>query len=272
MSERILLAAALALSGCAGNGAAVLPEAPAAATGAEPEAAGTPSYAEAAKRTFAGAEAELASGSYSTALAAFDLVRARFPYSQYATLAELRIADVHFQQEKWTEAREAYRDFAKLHPTHARASYAYFRVALCHNRAIPSDLVIFPPSYEKDQVEVRRAIQSFDEFLAAYPDAAESEEARKLIAEGRKRLARHERYVADFYWGRKRWTAVTLRLERLLRDYPGLGFDADALFDLGRAYLELGDRDRARAALEKLQKDHAESPRAQDAKALLAGL
>jgi FimV-like protein len=58
----------------------------------------------------------------------------------------------------------------------------------------------------------------------------------------------------------------------LLSDFPGLGFDVDALWDLGHAYVELGEKDKARTALERLSRDFAESPRAADAKALLATL
>ena len=44
------------------------------------------------------------------------------PYSEKATLAELKIADIHFERESYEEAASYYQDFVELHPNHAEAA------------------------------------------------------------------------------------------------------------------------------------------------------
>src|SRR6185295_2677769 len=55
----------------------------------------------------------------------FTFVKARFPYSKYAVLAELRIADTLFGAGAYLEAIDGYKLFIKFHPTHVMVSTGY---------------------------------------------------------------------------------------------------------------------------------------------------
>jgi outer membrane protein assembly factor BamD len=48
----------------------------------------------------------------------FSFVTSKFPWSKYALLAELGLADVQFGAGHYLDALAAYRMFMKLHPTH----------------------------------------------------------------------------------------------------------------------------------------------------------
>jgi TolA-binding protein len=61
-----------------------------------------------AKTEYERAEAILARGDVDGAERAFRDVAARFLYSRYAPLAELRVADIVFQREDYTEAARLY--------------------------------------------------------------------------------------------------------------------------------------------------------------------
>ncbi|MBX5481465.1 MAG: outer membrane protein assembly factor BamD [Myxococcaceae bacterium] len=199
----------------------------------------------------------------------YEYVRTRYPFLDAAKEAELRIADSYFEREQFIEARDAYDNFVKLHPTYPRADYAAFRSALTHYKDIPSDFFLLPPPEEKDQVEVRAAVSAMNDFVRQYPKSKFVPEAQQVIAEARKRLAKHELYVADFYARREKWRAVVNRLQTVVKDYPGLGFDEQALFGLYDAYNRLKEPDHARQALEQLIQRLPGTAAAEKAKALL---
>lgn len=232
-------------------------------------AGGDVTYASDAKQNYdLGLEA-LKSGRHLDALKFFEYVRNKYPYATQAALADLSIADTNFEREKYLEAIEGYRNFLKMHPNHPKVDYAQFRVALSYYKDIPSDFVLFPPSTQKDQTSVRDARGAFEEFLRLYPDSSYTPEAKKLLADVRHRLAMHEMYVADFYLHRSRWNAAVGRLTRLLADFPGSGLDAEALLKLGRSHKELGEKDKAREALERLLREFPQAPEKSEAENLL---
>lgn len=216
------------------------------------DAAGEVTYASDAAKNFQLGQEALDSGRYLDAVKYFDHVRYKYPYSAQAALADLAIGDTRYAEDKYPEAIEGYRSFLKLHPNHPKADYAQFRIAESFYKDMPSDFFLFPRSTEKDQSAVRDARIALEEFLRLYPTSSHRAEADKLLVDVRHRLAAHELYVADFYIHRKKWSAATGRLNRLLEEFPGTGLDAEALYKLGSAYVELGDKQKARETLERL--------------------
>jgi outer membrane protein assembly factor BamD len=182
----------------------------------------------------------------------FEYVRTKYPYLEASKTAELRLGDTEFAREKYSEARDRYHNFIKLHPTHQKVDYAAFRAALTHFKDIPSDFFIFPAASEKDQADVRAAMSSLGDFLKTYPASEHKAEAEKVHAQVRKRLADHEWYVADFYRVRDRWPAVVARLSVIERDYPDVGYDEKVYFGLYEAYTRLKDDAKAKEALRAL--------------------
>ncbi len=209
-------------------------------------------YAGDAKTNLERGNEAFASRNYADAEKYFDYVRTKYPYLDAAKEAELRLGDTDFAKDQFTEARDRYTNFAKLHPTHPKADYAAFQGALTHYKEMPSDFFLLPPAYEKDQTEIRAAAKAMDDFLHSYPNSSFAPEGKKILDEVRHKLAQHEVYAADFYAHRNRWRAVAARLEAVVQKYPGIGFDQDALFRLHDVYLKLNDREKARDALKRV--------------------
>jgi outer membrane protein assembly factor BamD len=199
-------------------------------------------------------------------------VRSKYPFSKYAALAELKLADAKFQQDRWIEAADAYQKFAQLHPTHDEVDYAEYREALAHFKEAPGDWALFPPAYEKDQHSLDLTVKRLKGFLKERPDSKLRPEAEKLLAQAQGRLSAHEWYVADFYWSRGRWAGAAGRLEGLVRDFPGSEHEPEALWRLAQACVKLEEQHRARTALQKLITRHPQDPRRAQAEALLASL
>jgi outer membrane protein assembly factor BamD len=59
----------------------------------------------------------------------FNEVKRKYAYSRYARLAELRLADANFQQDKFAEAISSYKEFVHDHPNDPEVPYARYRVA-----------------------------------------------------------------------------------------------------------------------------------------------
>src|SRR5687767_4593245 len=76
------------------------------------EAPKTLTYTEDARRAYEEALKSFKAKDWEGARALFQEVKNKFPQSRYARLSELRIADIDFAQEKYTDAIGAYRAFA----------------------------------------------------------------------------------------------------------------------------------------------------------------
>lgn len=72
-----------------------------------------------------------------TATSYFSFITSRFPYSKYALLAELGLADVQFGAGHYLDALAAYRLFMKLHPNHdlVENGYVSFRAGESYGRS-----------------------------------------------------------------------------------------------------------------------------------------
>lgn len=230
---------------------------------------GEPDYGPDAEDNLRKGEAELASKNYLEAQKFFEHVRNKYPFLDAAKTAELRLADTEFERERYLEARDAYANFVKIHPTHPKVDYAAYRAALTHFKDIPSDWFFLPPSIEKDQTEIRAAMRAMGDFLRQYPSSSFVPEARKILDDTRHRAAEHEIYVASFYRRRDRWAAVAFRLQYVVDNYSGAGFDEEALFGLHEAYEKLKEPDKAKEALRTIMTRFPNTPAARKAQRLL---
>jgi outer membrane protein assembly factor BamD len=229
---------------------------------------GEPDYASEASTNLKRGDEALDSSQYQLAEKYFEYVKTKFPFLEASRQAELRLADVSFERELWTEAADRYNGFVKLHPTHAKVDYAAYRAALSHYRDIPRDWFLLPPSSEKDQTQVRAAWEALNEFTRTYTQSQYLEDAKKKQVEIRERLVRHEVYVADFYEKRDRWSAAASRLETVLQKYPGPE-DDKYLFRLHDLYSRLKDQAKARDALQRVITRLPGTPAAERAQKML---
>jgi outer membrane protein assembly factor BamD len=216
-------------------------------------------YSDTARRGYERGMSALQKGNQLEAIALFTEVKRRFPYSRWATLAELRIADAQYDREQYLEAIDAYKLFIKLHPTNENVPYAQYRIALAYFQQGPDDWWFLPPSYEKDLSAIHDAVKEVQKLLKSYPGSGLVPKARELLQKCERRLADYELYVANFYADRDKWVAASMRLEYIVEKLPTVAEDPKVLYSLGKAYLKLGKRDKARAAfarLARLRPDH----------------
>ena len=174
-----------------------------------------------------------------------------YPYSDVAVLAELRIADAYFDDRRYDEALSYYRDFADLHPQHEKVPYTIFRSALCRERKMHAA--------NRDQTATRDALLHLDRLLAKYPHSPEAREAEILWRDLRTHLAENVAEIAEFYLKREEYESAAERYRSLLNEYPGLGLDAEALYNLGVCYLEMRRIDESERIFQSIVQNYRDS-------------
>lgn len=182
------------------------------------------------------------------AIESFQQIVDNYPYSDYAVLSELKIADAYFADEKYDEALSYYRDFSELHPGHEQVPYALLQAAKCHYNETKDP--------QRDQTATRQALSLLDTLLAKYPATPQAIEGEALWKELRIRLGESEMDIAAFYMKRAEYQSAADRYRNVLNRYPGLGLDADALYKLGVCYQRMNREDEAKQIFEVILENY----------------
>jgi outer membrane protein assembly factor BamD len=238
----------------------------------KPEARTSLSYTADAKRAYDEAMKEFQGHNWIESQALFREVKRKYHYSKYAKLAELRIADADFEQEKFAEAIREYRQFVHDHRSDVEeVAYARSRIAEAQYKQI-SDSFLLPTADERDQAIILDAYKELKSYVHDYPNAKESQKIRELLEEVTARLMRHELYVARFYLNRDNFDAAVTRIQYAMRNFaagpsmrgPGVdidsGLEAEALLLLGEVYLKMKKYAEARTAFNLILSDYPKSP------------
>ena len=196
-------------------------------------------------------------GEHAKAIETFQQIIDNYPYSDYAVLAELKIADSYYDDEKYEEALSYYRDFGDLHPQHEQVPYTLMRAAMCHYKQ--------SKDANRDQTATRQALGFLDQLLARYPHSPQAAEGETLWKELRTRLADHEMLIAGFYLDREEYQSAADRYRGVLNKYPGLGLDAQALYQLGVCYTRMNLEDEAQRIFEVILRNYEGSDVAKQA-------
>jgi outer membrane protein assembly factor BamD len=175
-------------------------------------------------------------GKYFTAIEFFEDILNRYPFSDEATLAELKAADCSYHLERYTEALLLYEEFENRHPTNESMPYVMFQKAMCNYKQI--DRV------DRDTAGAIKSIELFQQLLKAYPDSPYTDEARSRISAATEFLANHEYFVVEYYVRTAKYDQATTRLQYLLAMYPETAIAEKAQEMLTR--IEAGDPPRSR--------------------------
>lgn len=240
-----------------------------AATESEPQTA--LDYSDDARRDYEAALAAFEDKNWELADELLNEVRRKYAYSRYARLAELRLADGNFQQEKFAEAISGYKEFVHDHPNDPEVPYARYRIAKGEYDSV-SQSVLLPPLEERDLASVNDALATLRNYLADYPGSEHTEELRYMLDVVLGLLARHELYVARYYLAEGRFEAAIMRCEYALKTLKSSGLEPEGMVLLGEIYMKQKRKQDAREVLNKLLELYPESAFSVPAKNFLAQL
>lgn len=188
---------------------------------------------------------------YEDAIAAFQELYAKYPMSQYAVKAKLKIADSYFNEESYPEGISAYKEFEKLHPTNENIPYAVFQTGISYFKQMST--------IDRDQTATRNAVIEFERFLSLYPGSQYAEQARKNLVICKNNLAENEYYVGSFYFKKGNYAAAAERFRFAITKYPDFPDMDKVLFYAGKSHIELNEGDKGKELLEKLLNDYPAS-------------
>lgn len=195
---------------------------------------------------------------YEEAIRRYTEVKNKFPYSNFATKAELAVADVYYKQESFAEAQVAYQMFKDLHPTSPQADYVQYKLGMSYFSQLPATI-------DRDLSLANDTILNLSDLIKKYPNSQYVAEAKEKRTATIKMLAEKEEYIADFYFKRSIYDSALGRYESLYKNYGGLGFAKKALSRIVIAAQKIDDTPKAKKYLKILEQDFPGSSELKDA-------
>jgi outer membrane protein assembly factor BamD len=160
-------------------------------------------------------------GNFSDAIKDFEQLKDWYPFSKYATVAELKIADAHYYLDHYAEAVTAYEEFEQLHPRNEAIPYVIYQIGRCYYDQIDT--------IDRDQTSARKALETFRRLIRQFPEDPYAIKAHTHITICLQSLAGHEIYVGKFYLRSKHYRAALERFKAVISEYPDVGMHYQAL-------------------------------------------
>jgi outer membrane protein assembly factor BamD len=158
---------------------------------------------------------------YKDAIKAYTDLKDWYPFSKYAILAELKIADAHFHLEQYDEAIMGYNAFEKMHPRNDAVPYVINQIGMCWFKQINT--------IDRDDTPAKNALAQFQRLLEQYPGNQYEESAQKNIKKCLENIIDHELAVANFYYKTKKYKSALKRYEYIVEHFPGTEQSKSAL-------------------------------------------
>lgn len=174
---------------------------------------------------------------YQAAQKKFEDVERLYPYSQWATQAQLMGAYAAYQDLRYDAALLALDRFLELHPGHERADYALYLRAMCYYEQLVD--------VKRDQRMTTLALDALGALINRYPDSPYAKEARMKRDLARDHLAGKEMEIGRYYLTRGEYNAAINRFLSVVRNYQTTTHTPEALHRLTESYVSLGLIDQA---------------------------
>ena len=99
-------------------------------------------------------------------------IKSLYPYSFYATHAELRKADILFEQGNFSEAAASYIVFKDFHPRYQDLQYVIWKIAESFYGQLPG-------SFDRDLSPGKNAIRYYQMLLRSFPHSKHAPKAQE---------------------------------------------------------------------------------------------
>ncbi len=203
----------------------------------------------------------LQTGWYETAAKEFDEVERLYPYSVWATRAQLMAGYSHYKNSRYDDAIISLDRFIELHPGNRDAPYAYYLKALSYYEQI-SDV-------GRDQKMTRLALDAMREVVRRFPDTPYARDARLKLDLTQDHLAGKDMAIGRYYQRRADYLAAINRYRSVIERFQTTTHVPEALHRLTECYLALGITDEAQMSAAVLGHNFPGSRWYEDSYALL---
>ncbi|MDY0067857.1 MAG: outer membrane protein assembly factor BamD, partial [Steroidobacteraceae bacterium] len=182
------------------------------------------------------------SGNYRDAIAYYEQLEARFPFSNQARQGQLDLMYAYYKNREPEAAIDQADQFIRENPAHPRVDYAYYIKGLVQFERNPNflerwfnaDLTQRPP------IDARSSFQSFQTLVQRFPNSEYAQDARQRMIFLRNRLANYEVHVAEYYLKRGAYVGAINRAKYAIENYDGAPQVRRALEIMAESYQRLG--------------------------------
>jgi len=200
-------------------------------------------------------------GNYRDAIAYYEQLEARFPFSNPARQGQLDLMYAYYKNREPESAIDQADQFIRENPAHPRVDYAYYVKGLVQFERNPNFLERWFNANlsERPPIDARKSFQAFQTILERFPNSEYADDSRKRMVFLRNRLASYEVYVAEYYLKRGAWVGAINRCKYTIENYDGAPQIKRALQIMAESYRRLGMADLA-ADTEKVLKENYTNP------------
>lgn len=198
---------------------------------------------------------------YTKAAKLYSEVERQHPYSDFATQAQMRQAEVAYDNMKYDDAIVAIDRFVELHPGHPNVDHAYYLKAMCYYEQITD--------VRRDQAMTENALDALNTVINRFPDSKYARDAmlkRDLVID---HLAGKEMDVGRYYQNRGEYQAAINRYDNVVKNYQTTTHVPEALHRLVECYTALNLKTEATHAAAVLGHNYPGSEWYKDSYALL---
>ncbi len=164
---------------------------------------------------------------FDEAIATLEQVKTKHPYSNFAKMARLKIADIHFEAKNYIQAQYTYQAYLELYPNDDKKDYVLFKMGESLFKQLPS-------GHDRDLSSAQDAIDVFKKLEQEFPSSIYIKEAIKYRTTIENKLLQKELYIAKFYFKYRQPLAALRRFKAFIKKYPDSKLMAEAL--AGAAY------------------------------------
>jgi outer membrane protein assembly factor BamD len=210
-----------------------------------------------AERLYEMAKRASDNGNYRDAIAYYEQLEARFPFSNPARQGQLDLMYAYYKNREPESAIDQADQFIRENPAHPRVDYAYYVKGLVQFERNPNFLERWfnADLTERPPIDARKSFQAFQTVLERFPNSEYADDSRKRMVFLRNRLASYEVYVAEYYLKRGAWVGAINRCKFAIENYDGAPQIKRALAIMAESYRRLGMPDLA-ADTEKVLKEN----------------
>jgi outer membrane protein assembly factor BamD len=210
-----------------------------------------------AERLYEMAKRASDNGNYRDAIAYYEQLEARFPFSNPARQGQLDLMYAYYKNREPESAIDQADQFIRENPAHPRVDYAYYVKGLVQFERNPNFLERWfnADLTERPPIDARKSFQAFQTVLERFPNSEYADDSRKRMVFLRNRLASYEVYVAEYYLKRGAWVGAINRCKYAIENYDGSPQIKRALAIMAESYRRLGMPDLA-ADTEKVMKEN----------------
>lgn len=189
---------------------------------------------------------------FEEAIECLEIFKSRFPQSAVSAEAELAIGDNYFNKKEYLLAADAYLMFAKMHPTHPKSDYAYYRLGLSYLKETPKPI-------DRDQQYLEKAIYYLRLAVQSFPSSSYHAAAVESLKDARNRVAKRNYYIGRFYYRTGEYFAAIPRFLDIVNDYPETDVVPISLYKLVVATGKLKNTNDAKLFFSKLEMEHPQN-------------